>query len=494
MPLIEAGLGIVIGFLIFLILAGYDVIPFVLLLAFGAVFYFTVLQKTSLQFKTRIGSDSSSRKVTFQDIGGQNTAKKELTEALDFIMVSEKTRSLGIRPLKGILLTGPPGTGKTLLAKAAATYTDAAFIATAGSEFIEMYAGVGAQRVRNLFKRARDLAKRENKSRAILFIDEIEVMGGKRGSHTSHLEYDQTLNQLLVEMDGINTNQDINLLVIAATNRADMLDPALLRPGRFDRIVKVDLPDKEGRLQILKIHTSNKPLDDSVDLEALAQETFGLSGAHLENITNEAAIYALRDQQSKITAKHFIEAIEKVMLGEKLDKKPEKDELERVTVHEAGHAIMSELLRPGSVAHVTITPRGGALGYVRQKPENDIYLYTKSYLLNQIKIAVAGSVAEEIVLDERSTGAVNDFQEAIKMAKQLVLSGLSDLGVVDMEKEDGSVNQEVKQIVQNQIDEVRSILTRESALLGALTEQLSLNEKVTGKQLQTLIVKYGRCA
>jgi len=493
MPLIEASLGIAIGFLTFLIIVGYDVFPFILLLAFGLAFYFIVVQKGTVAIKSR-GNCQSSTTVTFQDIGGQNIAKKELIEALDFIITSEKTKSLGIRPLKGILLTGPPGTGKTMLAKAAAAYTDAVFIATAGSEFIEMYAGIGAQRVRSIFKKARDLAKKKDKPRAIIFIDEIEVVGGKRGSHTSHLEYDQTLNQLLVEMDGIETDKDVNILVVAATNRVDMLDSALLRPGRFDRVVKVDLPDKEGRLQILRIHTANKPLDNDVDLEAVAQETFGLSGAHLENITNEAAIYALRDKGEKITQKHFIEAIEKVMLGEKLDKKPALKELERVTVHETGHAIMSEVLRPGSVAHVTITPRGGALGYMRQKPENDMYLYTKSYLLNQIKIAVAGSVAEEIFFGERSTGAVNDFNEAIKLAKQIVLSGLSDLGIVDMNKEDDSVSQEVKKIVHCQVNEARTILLSKRPLLEALIEQLKLNEKVTGKQLQDLVHKFSKCA
>jgi ATP-dependent metalloprotease FtsH len=493
MTLIEAGVGIAIGLITFLIIIGYDVFPFIIILAFGATLYFLVVQKGAITVKSK-NKYQSKVKVSFQDIGGQNTAKKELIEALDFIISSSKTKLLGIRPLKGILLTGPPGTGKTLLAKATATYTDATFIATAGSEFIEMYAGVGAQRVRNLFKKARELAKRENKTKAIIFIDEVEVMGGKRGSHTSHLEYDQTLNQLLVEMDGMGSDTDVNILVVAATNRADMLDQALLRPGRFDRIVKVDLPDKEGRLQILKIHTSNKPLGDDVDLDAIALETFGFSGAHLENVTNEAAIYALRDKNEKIFAKHFSEAIEKVMMGEKLDKKPTGEELERITIHESGHAILSEIIRPDSVAHITITPRGGALGYMRQKPENDMYLYTKSYLLNQIKIAVAGSLAEEIVLGERSTGAVNDFQEAIKMARQIVFSGLSELGVVDMDKEEDSVSNEVKKIIHSQINEVRTILIDNKLLLLALTNLLKKNEKVTGKQLQELMRGFNQCA
>lgn len=325
---------------------------------------------------------------------------------------------MGIRPIKGILLTGPPGTGKTLLAKAAAKYTNSSFIATSGSEFIEMYAGVGAQRVRNLFETARNLARKENKNSAIIFIDEIDILGAKRGTNESHHEYDQTLNQLLVEMDGIKSDGEINILVIAATNRPDLLDPALLRPGRFDRQVVVDLPDKSGRLQILKIHTKNKPLGEDVNLEAIAENTFGFSGAHLESLCNEAAILAMRDNSDVILQKHFVEAVDKVILGEKSDKKPAEEEIFRVSVHEAGHAIISEIVNPGSVATVTIVPRGKALGFVRQFDKEDTLIYTKEQLEKDIMVALGGTVAELLVLGNRSTGSVNDFEQAVHIAKK----------------------------------------------------------------------------
>ncbi|WP_227767805.1 AAA family ATPase [Zhaonella formicivorans] len=490
--LLEAGIGAGLALFLFLAMLGYNIVPFVLILGISALFYFMVVQKGMLNLQSR--NRYVGVKISFDDIGGQNTAKRELIEALNFIVSGDRLQSLGIRPLKGILLTGPPGTGKTLLAKAAAAYTDAVFLSAAGSEFVEMYAGVGAQRVRDLFKQAKELAKKEKKTRAVIFIDEIEVLGVKRGSHSSHLEYDQTLNQLLVEMDGLKTSSDVKVLVIAATNRVDMLDPALLRPGRFDRQVKVDLPDKEGRLQILKIHTRNKPLDQEVDLESIAQETFGFSGAHLESLANEAAIYALRDNETTIKSHHFKEAVDKVMLGEKLDRRPTTAELERIAIHEAGHAIISETVRPGSVVHLTVTPRGQALGYMRQKPEGDSYLYTKSYLLKQIKIAVAGALAEEMILGERSTGAAGDFQEAVKLARQIVVTGLSELGIVDAEKDDQAINTKIKEILYGQVEEVKRILTAQLPLLYQVAADLKMQEKISGERLRELIATYSRCA
>lgn len=493
MIFLEAGIGLAIALIFFLALMGYNVLPFILLLGIGAFFYYFVIQKGTINVTTK-NNLSSNTKISFEDIGGQKAAKRELMEALNLIIASDKANNLGIRPLKGILLTGPPGTGKTLLAKAAATYTDAVFLAAAGSEFIEMYAGVGAQRIRSLFSKAKELSKKLKKNRAVIFIDEVEVLGGKRGRHSSHLEYDQTLNQLLVEMDGLKADTDVRILVIAATNRVDMLDPALLRPGRFDRVVKVDLPDKEERLEILQLHTKNKPLAEDVNLEAIAQETFGFSGAHLESITNEAAIFALRDNALTINNKHFREAIDKVMLGEKLDKRPSADELKRIAIHESGHALISEEVQPGSVAHLTITPRGQALGYMRQKPQGDLYLYTKSFLLNQIKVAVAGAVAEELILGERSTGAANDIQEAIKLAKQVISSGLSDLGIVDWEKEDEAVRAKVKEIISEQVEEVKAVLAGKKSVLLKVAQELRTEEKISGERLRQLMIAGNNCA
>ncbi|HZJ85458.1 MAG TPA: AAA family ATPase, partial [Syntrophomonadaceae bacterium] len=339
-------------------------------------------------------------------------------------------KQMGIRPLKGVLLEGPPGTGKTLLARAAASYTKSVFMAVSGSEFIEMYAGVGAKRVRSLFEDARKKAAHE-KCSAIIFIDELEVLGGKRGSHTGHMEYDQTLNQLLVEMDGISPNEEPRILLIGATNRVDMLDTALLRPGRFDRQVQVGLPDKHGRLKILKIHTRNKPVQDGADLAEVARATFSFSGAHLESLCNEAAILAMRESSPYIEKRHFMEAIDKVILGEKLDRKPNLVELERVSIHETGHAIVSEVLEMGSVSSLTIVPRGKALGFMRKAPQDEQYLYTREELENQIMVTLAGAIAEEIKYGNRSTGAQNDFAQAWRITKQIIDAGLSSLGVVD---------------------------------------------------------------
>ena len=289
----EFTVGLVLAGLFFLAMQGVNLLPWAFLVG-SFIFLMVMVGGRGLSAKFHVVRDATDKQLAFSDIGGQEVAKREFKEALEFIVKQEGAEKLGIRPLKGILLSGPPGTGKTLLAKAAARYTDAVFLAASGSEFVEMYAGVGAQRVRELFSRARQEAKVQGKKNAVIFIDEIEVLGGKRGQHSSHLEYDQTLNELLVQMDGIKAKEDVRILVVGATNRADLLDSALLRPGRFDRIVKVELPDCQGRLSILKIHCQGKPLAENVDLEKLARDTFGFSGAHLESLTNEAAIGALR--------------------------------------------------------------------------------------------------------------------------------------------------------------------------------------------------------
>lgn len=450
-------IGVGVALLIFLgMLHLVQVLPVLFLVGLGVLLWVVMDRRNATSPSTR--ETPTRPEISFDEIGGQETAKHELREALDFLRYRERIKSLGIRPLKGILLTGPPGTGKTLMAKAAATYTDSVFLSASGSEFVEMYVGVGAQRVRELFRRARAMAKRENKDSAIIFVDEIDVVGGRRGQH-SHQEYDQTLNQLLTEMDGMSTTQSPFVLVMAATNRPDILDAALLRPGRFDRQIQVDLPDKEGRLHILNIVTKGKPLAGSVNLEHIARETFGFSGAQLEALVNEAAIIALRRNVQEVTQDMFRDAVDKVLMGEKTGKRPTDEELRRVAVHELGHAIISELMRPGTVSHITIAPRGNALGFVRQIPEADQYLYTKEQLQEQINVALAGCLAEELHYGNRSTGAQNDFVQASSLARTMVKCGLSRLGIVDEEHLPEQVlEKEVRHILASQEQTTRQVL------------------------------------
>ncbi|MFZ5633284.1 MAG: AAA family ATPase [Bacillota bacterium] len=491
----EVGIGFGLAAVIFLAAAGYDIFPLIFLAAAGIALYF-IARSRGIVAKSFSGGASQVRpEVSFSDIGGQAAAINELKEALEFIKNHSDIQKLGIRPLKGILLTGPPGTGKTLLAKAAAGFTDAAFVAASGSEFIEMYAGVGAQRVRKLFQTAREASQRMGKNNSIIFIDEIEILGGKRGQTTSHLEYDQTLNELLVQMDGLKVNDMVRVLLIGATNRVDMLDPALLRPGRFDRQVKVELPDREGRLEILKLHTRNKPLAEDVNLEAVARETFGFSGAHLESLANEAAILAMREKLDKVHHRHFHEAIDKVMMGERLDRRPSPAELRRVAIHETGHAFMSEYLREGSVSTLTITPRGQALGYMRQTPEDDTYLYTRDHLENQIAVMLAGAVAEEMILGGRSTGAGNDYLQATKTADQIINSGMSEQGVIDPETLPRSFRYRTqKKILQAQEGRVRAFLEMKKEELCEVVELLLEQEKISGRQLRKIMGRQSECA
>ncbi|MDI3538149.1 MAG: vesicle-fusing ATPase [Bacillota bacterium] len=480
----EVAAGVLAGVLFFAFLSGFNLVP---VLLFSLLAYFLYEMGGLRVIRRRLGGDDGQiiSNVTFQQIGGQAAAKKELMEALEFMKAGNKAELLGIRPLKGILLVGPPGTGKTLLAKAAATYTDAVFLTAAGSEFIEMYAGVGAQRVRSLFQRARDVARREGRSNAIIFIDEIDVLGGRRGQYQGHMEYDQTLNQLLTEMDGIKTTDGFRILVVGATNREDMLDPALLRPGRFDRVVRVDLPDQEGRLQILQLHTANKPLGPDVDLKQIARETFGFSGAHLESLANEAAILALREDKKEIEQRHFLEAIDKVSLGEKLDRRPQKEELRRVAVHEVGHAVVSETFRPGSVAAVTITSRGQALGYMRQVPQDDYYLYTEDQLRGQLRISLAGMAAEEVLLGNRSTGAQGDLEQAINTAKRMVAAGMSHLGIVSLpDLPEAELQAAIREILNEEKAEARRIIAEKKELIADLARELMEKERLEGDELR----------
>ncbi|TCN01802.1 ATP-dependent metalloprotease FtsH [Paenibacillus sp. BK033] len=430
---IEITAGFVLMAVVFLAFRGLNIFPFLIFAALAGGVWFASRggkgRMTALPGSKR-GKQIHSVSISFDQIGGQDRAKQELTEALDFLVKQDEIAKLGIRPMKGILLTGPPGTGKTLLAKAAAHYTDSIYLAASGSEFVEMYVGVGAGRIRDLFKEAREKARKSGKKSAVIFIDEIDVIGGKRDGG-QHREYDQTLNQLLTEMDGIHSDEAPRILIIAATNRKEMLDSALLRPGRFDRHIGVDLPDKKGRLHILRLHAANKPLDESVDLERVASESFGFSGAQLESVMNEGAIYAMREQSGTILEQHLAMAIDKVMMGEKTDREATAEERERVALHELGHAISAELVRPGSVSQVALSPRGQALGYVRHNPQQDRYLYTKEFLESQIMIALGGAAAEEIFYGGRSTGSRGDFDQAMNIVRTMVESGLTELGIID---------------------------------------------------------------
>lgn len=489
---VYAGIGIGIGVLLFLFFLGVDPKPLLgTLLIVGIIYWLTVRDggKISLgkgrkeRAPTVIGTIPDIR---FEDIGGQERAKRELREALDFLVHQEKIQDYGIRPLKGILLYGPPGTGKTLMAKAAANYTQSVFLAASGSEFIEMYVGVGAQRIRDLFAQAYKHATKKDVKSAIIFIDEIDVIGGKRQG-SQHKEYDQTLNQLLTEMDGI-TKKEVQILVIAATNRIDILDPALLRPGRFDRRIAVDLPDRKAREAILRLHLQNKPLAEDVHVEKLAAQTFGFSGAQLESVANEAAIYALREGKKTISEHHLQNAIDKVLMGERSDRESTLEEKRRVAVHELGHAIIAELNNPGSVAQVALTPRGQALGYVRHHEPEDRHLHTRSDLEKRIQVCLAGAAAEELYSKEKSTGAKNDYEQANQLARVMVETGLSRLGIIDPQLVSNETVQEEMQFILH--EQYRETLEKLKAFSSVFQESLDIlltEERLSGEGFQRLL-------
>jgi len=487
----EIAIGLLPVLLCFLFFIGVNPLPIVLIGVIGVSMFFMMKSRTAgtgfgmgerKQAKAKLPAP-----FTFDDIGGQAHAKRELMEALDFLVKPELISKFGIRPIKGILLVGPPGTGKTLLAKAAAHYTDSVFVSASGSEFVEMYVGVGASRVRELFKEARQKAAKENKQNAIIFIDEIDVVGGKRDGGQQR-EYDQTLNQLLTEMDGLHANESPRILLMAATNRKDMLDAALLRPGRFDRHIQVDLPDLKGRLHILELHARNKPLDENVSLHKISEQTFGFSGAQLESLMNEAAIYAMREEMDTIHERHLLQAIDKVLMGEKTDRQAAAEERERVAIHELGHAIVAETVRPGSVSQVALSPRGQALGYVRHNPPGDKYLYTKKYLEEQIMIALGGACAEEIFYGERSTGSRNDFEQALHLVRNMIDSGLTELGIVETgmltKEEYGQAN---SRILDDLTVRTRELLAGKLQVFEASLDILKKEEVLSGDQFRDLL-------
>ena len=451
-------------------------------------------------------SGADKIKVNFKDVAGADEAKQELEEVVEFLKHPKKYNDLGARIPKGVLLFGPPGTGKTLLARAVAGEAGVPFFSISGSDFVEMFVGVGASRVRDLFDQAKKNAP------CIVFIDEIDAVGRQRGAGVGggHDEREQTLNQLLVEMDGFAANEGI--IIIAATNRPDILDPALLRPGRFDRQIVVDKPDVRGRLAILKVHTSGKPVDEKADLDILARRTPGFTGADLSNLVNEAALLAARRDKKKIYMQELEEAIERVMAGPERKSHIMNDEEKRLTAyHEGGHTLVGMMLKHADPVHkVTIIPRGRAGGYTLMLPKEDRNYATKSELLDKLKVAMGGRVAEEIVLKEISTGASQDIQQATRMVRGMIMQyGMSDvLGPVaygesqnhqvflgrDFHQERNyseevasEIDKEVRKYLEAAYEACRQIITDNRDKLELIAQALMERETLTAKQLEELL-------
>lgn len=480
-----------------------------IILVAGAVFWFLSKQmagnKNSMDFgksKARLNSDNN--KVTFKDVAGLKEEKEEVKELIDFLKNPKKFQKLGARIPKGVLLVGPPGTGKTLLAKAVAGEANAPFYFISGSDFVELFVGVGASRVRDMFQQAKRNAP------CLIFIDEIDAVGRQRGTGLGggHDEREQTLNQLLTEMDGFGANEGI--IIIAATNRPDVLDPALLRPGRFDRQVTVNLPDVKGREEILAVHAKNKILADGITLKNLAKRTPGFSGADLENLLNEAALLAVRRNKDEITMSEIDEATDRVLMGPaKVSHKYSENDRKLVAYHEAGHAVIGLKLKSASdVQKVTIIPRGSAGGYNMMVPTEEKLCSTKTDLLEEITGLLGGRTAEEITFGEITTGAHNDFEKATKIARAMVTEyGMSDLGPLQFEQQAGSVflgrdynkSQHFSNEVANEIDmEMRKIINdchknatdiikKNKDLLKLIAESLLEYETLTKEQIDYLV-------
>lgn len=426
--------------------------------------------------------------TSFNDVAGLEEIKEELRETIDFINSPNKYKKMGAKIPKGILFYGPPGTGKTLLAKAVAGETNSNFLYASGSEFVEKYVGVGAKRVRTLFEKAK------KDSPSIIFVDEIDAIGTKRNSDSNN-EKDQTLNQLLVEMDGFNTDETV--IIIGATNRLDLLDEALLRPGRFDRHIFVGNPNVKSREQILAVHTKNKPLDKSVNIKNIAKKTHGLSGAELANIANEAAIIAVRNNKNKINLNHFDSAIERVLAGLEIKNSTVLlEEKNTVAVHEAGHALVSKVLKTDMVQKISIIPRGQALGYVLKFPEEDRYLLTKKELMNKIAGLLAGRGAEELVFNEITTGAKDDLNKATNIAKEMVCSyGMSPLGHMALDENFIKNNYnvlriEIKAILDECYKNSSQILEENKEILHHISNVLMEKETINSEELDGIFKQY----
>ena len=482
------------------------------ILPFGLIFIFMSFMMKKMTKGGMMGIGKSNAKmyvekqtgVTFKDVAGQDEAKESLQEVVDFLHNPKKYTEIGAKLPKGALLVGPPGTGKTLLAKAVAGEARVPFFSVSGSEFVEMYVGVGASRVRDLFKQAQAMAP------CIIFIDEIDAIGKSRDNALgSNDEREQTLNQILSEMDGFST--DKGLLLLAATNRPEILDPALLRPGRFDRRIIVDKPDLRGRVDVLKVHSKNVKMDETVDLEAIALATSGAVGSDLANMINEAAINAVKHGRKVVSQSDLFEAVEVVLVGkEKKDRIMNNEERRIVSYHEVGHALVSALQKDAEpVQKITIVPRTmGALGYVMQTPEEEKFLNTKSELDAMLVGLLAGRAAEEIVFDTVTTGASNDIERATKLARAMVTQyGMSEkFGLMGLEsiqhkyldgravlncgeETAGEIDKEVMKMLKSAYEEAKHLLTENREALDKIADFLIEKETITGKEFMDIFHK-----
>lgn len=448
--------------------------------------------------------NKNEKKVTFADVAGQKEAKYELQEVVEFLKAPDKFTKIGARIPRGVLLVGEPGTGKTLLARAVAGEAGTAFLHTSGSDFVEMFVGMGAARVRDLFAEAR------KNTPCIIFIDELDAVGRARGSGLGggHDEREQTLNQMLVEMDGFS--QEEGVIVMAATNRPDVLDPALLRPGRFDRQVVVAMPDVQERLDILRIHSRKVRLSEGVDLARIARATPGTSGADLANLVNEAALFAARADRTEVNMDDFEKARDKILLGvERASVFMTEEEKRATAYHEGGHTLLHYYLKNADPLHkVTIIPHGRALGVTMSLPEKDSYTMNRSFLEDRIKICMGGFVAERLVYGENTTGVSNDIKQATNMARRMVTEwGMSDLGFISFEEDDEPlflgrdltrhktysdvtaerIDQEVSKIINSCLEDATNILTTHRDQLELLTEELVKKETMDDKEIRQLL-------
>ena len=484
-----------------------DIVP-LFLLAGVMIWLFTKQiggNNKSMDFgKSRAKLLEEGTKTSFKDVAGLTEEKEEVQELIDFLRSPKKFQAMGARIPKGVLLVGPPGTGKTLLARAVAGEAKVPFYYISGSDFVELFVGIGASRVRDMFKQAKMNAP------CLIFIDEIDAVGRQRGTGLGggHDEREQTLNQLLTEMDGFGPNEGI--IIIAATNRPDVLDPALLRPGRFDRQITVALPDKKGREEILEVHAKNKILDKNITLEYLAKRTPGFSGADLENLLNEAALLAVRRNKKCITMSEIDEATDRVLMGPaKVTKKYTDKEKKLVAYHEAGHAVVGlKLEGANDVQKITIIPRGQAGGYTMMTPKEETFNYTKNELLERICGLLGGRVSEEVVFGEVTTGAHDDFKKATKIARSMVTEyGMSKLGPMMLEEpsentflgRDYTKNRNISDIVAHEIDEemrniinecyakTKKILKENKKLLDLIATTLLEEETITKEQIDSLV-------